>query len=210
MPDFVFRPNESLTPERLTGGDGKIEADLLPNRRLSFRLTGHYEEVKDQIIFISQGPTTARRQNVGRARTIGGELDLKFRASDRVSLNAGYAHAGSVITSFMGDATREGRRVPNVSRHQVVGGITFSHPDWAEATVQGRYLSRQFADDLNAQPIADFVVLDVSLRKEIGRALRLFLDAENLTDRRYIAAQTGSIKTLGAPLLVVGGPALEF
>jgi outer membrane receptor protein involved in Fe transport len=207
---FTFQPNESLTPERLTGGDVKVEAELLRNRRLTVRLTGHYDEVKDQIIFISQGPATARRRNVGRTRTIGGELDLRFRASDRVSLDAGYAHAGSVITSFLGDAAREGRRVPNVSRHQVVLGITFGHPDWAEATIQGRYLSRQFADDLNTQPIADFVVFDASLRKRIGRALRLFLDAENLTDRRYIATQTGSIKTLGSPLLVVGGVALEY
>ena len=207
---FTFQPNSNLTPERLTGGEAKIEADLLPERRLTIRLTGHYDEVKDQIIFISQGAGTARRQNVGRARTIGGELDFQFRASDQLSLNAGYAHAASIITSFMGDATREGREVPNVSRHQAVVGITLGHPDWAEITILGRYLSRQFADDLNTQPIADFVVFDASLRKKIGKTLRLFLDAENLTDRRYIATQTGSIKTLGAPLFLVGGLVLDY
>ena len=74
----------------------------------------------------------------------------------------------------------------------------------------GRYLSRQFADDLNQQPIADFVVLDASVQKRIGRFVRLYLDAENLTDRRYIAVQTGAVKTLGAPLLVMGGVSLEF
>lgn len=30
-------------------------------------------------------------------------------------------------------------------------------------------------------------------------------DGENLTDRRYIATQTGGIKTLGQPLLILGG-----
>jgi outer membrane receptor protein involved in Fe transport len=77
-------------------------------------------------------------------------------------------------------------------------------------TIMGRYLSRQFADDLNRQPVADFVVLDASARMKVNRFLRLFLEAENLTDRRYIATQTGAVKTLGAPLLVVGGLSLEY
>lgn len=207
---FSFQPNENLTPERLTGGEAKIEADLLPERRLTLRVTGHYDEVKDQIVFITQGSLAAKRQNVGQARTIGGELDLTVRPAEHLSFTTGYACADSIITDFMGDATREGRQLPNVSRHQVVIGLTFGHPDWAQATILGRYLSRQFADDLNTQPIADFMVVDASIQKRIGKLLRLFLNAENLTDRRYIATQTGAIKTLGAPLLVVGGLSLEY
>jgi len=173
-------------------------------------VTGHYDEVKDQILFITQGPVTARRQNVGRTRTFGGEIELKFRASDHLAVSGGYAYADSAVKSFLGDKTREGRRIPNVSRHQVVAGITVGRPDWVEVTILGRYLSRQFADDLNAQPIADFVVLDASVRKKIGDSWRVFLDAENLTDRRYVATQTGPIKTLGAPFLIMGGLALEY
>ena len=207
---FTFLPNESLSPERLTGGEATIESDLLPARRLTLRVTGHYDEIKDQIVFISQGPAAARRENVGRTRTIGQEVDLTARPAAQVSITAGYAHAVSTVTSFLGDATREGRQLPNVSRHQVTVGLTLGSPDRAQVTIMGRYLSRQFADDLNRQPVADFVVLDASLRKKLGRYLRLFLDAENLTDRRYIATQTGAIKTLGAPLLIIGGVGLEY
>ena len=67
---------------------------------------------------------------------------------------------------------------------------------------------RQYADVSNTQPVADFVLLDASLRKRIAPSLELFLDAENLTDREYIVTQTGAIKTLGAPLLVTGGISL--
>jgi outer membrane receptor protein involved in Fe transport len=56
-------------------------------------------------------------------------------------------------------------------------------------TVMGRYLSRQFADDLNTQPIADFVVMDASIQKQLSDHWRIMLDAENITDRRYIATQ---------------------
>jgi outer membrane receptor protein involved in Fe transport len=208
---FTFLPNENLTPERLTGGEVMIESDLLGDRRLKMRLTGHYDMVKDQIIFVTlTPPTTQQRQNVGRTRTLGGEADLTARPWEQGSITAGYAYADSVVTSFPGNPTREGLRVPAVSRHQVTLALTLGHTDRVQVTLLGRYLSRQFADDRNTQPVADFVVLDASIRMKLGRFVRLFLDAENLTDRRYIATQTGAIKTLGAPFLVMAGLSLEY
>jgi len=206
----TFLPNENLTPERLTGGEAKVESDLLGDRRLTMRLTGHYDTIKDQIVFITLVPGTLQRQNVGRTRTIGGEADLTARPWEQTSITAGYAYADSVVTSFPSDPTREGRRLPAVSRHQVTLALTLGHPDRVQVTLLGRYLSRQFADDLNTQPVADFVVLDASIQKKLGRFVRLFLDAENLTDRRYVATQTGAVKTLGAPFLVMAGLSLEY
>ncbi len=206
---FRFLANENLNPERLTGGDAKIETEVA-QRRVRLRMSGHYDEVKDQIVFISQGPLAARRENVGRVRSTGGEADVKVQTAKYLTLNVGYAYTDAVITSFSSDTTREGRQVPMVSRHQIVAGLTVAAPRWGEVTLLVRYLSRQFADDLNTQSIADFVVLDASFKKKIGQALRLFLDVENLTDRKYIATQTGTIKTLGAPLLVLGGLTVEY
>jgi outer membrane receptor protein involved in Fe transport len=207
---FSFLPNASLAPERLTGGDAKLEGELFPDRRLSWRLSGHYDVVKDQIQFVTQGPLTAQRQNVGRSRAVGGTVDLRLRLTDLVSAQAGYTFVDSVITEFPGRADLIGKRVPNVSRRQAVMGLTLGRPDSVEVTLMGRYLSRQFADDLNAQPVADFFVLDASAQRNLGKAARLFLNAENLTDRQYIATQTGPIKTIGLPLLVMGGIKIEY
>lgn len=41
-------------------------------------------------------------------------------------------------------------------------------------------------------------------------ALQLVPNGENLADRHYIATQTGPIKTLGSPLLIMGGIRAEF
>src|SRR2546427_7309451 len=190
-----------------------IEGDLLAAPRLTTRFPGHYETVKDQIIFVTPNPaspTIQQRQNVGRTRTIGGEADLTARPWEQVSITAGYAYADSVVTSFPGNQTREGLRGPPVSRHQATPAPTLGHPDRVQVTLLGRYLSHQFADDLNTQPVADFVVLDASIQKKLGRFVRLFLDAENLTDRRYIATQTGAIKTPRGPVLVMAGLSLEY
>ena len=207
---FSFLPNPTLSPERLWGADATMQIGLLTDQRLTVRATGHYGEVEDQILFVAGGPTFVRRENVGRTRTIGAEVDLRFQAHRWAAINIGYAYADSIIASFPPDPSLEHNRIPDVSRHQVVVGVTVGQPKVVQLTVLGRYLSRQFADVQNAQPIADFVVLDASLRRSLGQYVRLFLDAENLTDRRYIATQTGPIKTLGAPRLVVGGIRLSY
>jgi outer membrane receptor protein involved in Fe transport len=116
----------------------------------------------------------------------------------------------SIITSFPGNPSREGLRIPNVSQHQVTTALTIGQADSAQLTLQARYLSRQFADDLNRQPIADFIVLDAVLRKRIASWAELYINGENLTDRQYIATQTGSLKTLGQPLLILGGLRIDL
>ena len=207
---FTFQSNDRLEPERLTGVEMKLEIDLLPRGLLDFRATGHYDVIKDQILFVTQGPTSAMRQNIGKGRSVGTEIELRSHVDDYLYMTVGYSFADSVITSFPGNPSREGLRVPNVSRHQVTAGLTIGRPDWAQLTVQARYLSRQFADDLNRQPVADFVVIDASLRKRIVEGAEIFVNGENLTDRHYIATQTGSLKTLGQPLLILGGLRIDL
>ncbi len=207
---FSFLPNENLGPERLIGEDAKVEADLLRDGRLTLRLVGHHDEVKDQILFLSQNRFTARRANVGRTRTNGGDITLIGKPVHWLQVSVGYAYADSVISRFPEDPSREGKQVPNVSPHQVVVMLMMGTLETLQVTLMGRYLSRQFADDLNTQPVANFVVLDGSVQKQLTKHWRLMLDVENLTDRQYIATQTGPIKTLGPPLLVMGGLRAEY
>ncbi|MDH4187333.1 MAG: TonB-dependent receptor [Nitrospira sp.] len=106
-------------------------------------------------------------QNVGRTRTVGGEASLTWQPLTPLSVQLGYAYTDSVITEFPGHADREGRFVPHISRHQVSGGLSRSHPQLADVTIQVRYLSRQYADDANTQPIADFIVIDASIQRNL-------------------------------------------
>ncbi|HKR78145.1 MAG TPA: TonB-dependent receptor [Nitrospira sp.] len=207
---FVFLPNDQLRPERLTGADAKLEGEFLSNRSLRWRLSVHRDEVKDQILFVSRSASAAQRQNVGRTLATGGALDLSYQVGPLLTINAGYAYVDSVIRNFPGNPDREGKRVPNVSRSQVTMGATAGRADVVELVILARYLSRQYVDDANTQPVADFFVIDASLQREIRQGIRLLITGENLTDRQYIATQTGQVKTLGSPLLIMGGMRAEF
>ena len=207
---FVFLPNDQLRPERLTGVDAKLEGEFLTDRSLRWRLFVHRDEVKDQILFVSRSASAAQRQNVGRTLATGGALDLSYKVGPWLTMNAGYAYVDSVIRNFPANPDREGKRVPNVSRSQVTMGATAGRADIVELVILARYLSRQYVDDANTQPVADFFVIDASLQHEIRQGIRLLLTGENLTDRQYIATQTGQVKTLGSPLLIMGGVRAEF
>src|SRR5581483_2188390 len=135
---------------------------------LTLRVTGHHDHVRDQIIFVTQNAFSTRRQNVGRTRNDGADVTLTATPHEWLALSLGYAYAYSIITSFPSDRTREGKRVPNVSAHQIVGTLTVGTLETAQLTLMARYLSRQYADDLNLQPIADFVVVDASLQRRLG------------------------------------------
>jgi outer membrane receptor protein involved in Fe transport len=207
---FVFLPNDQLRPERLTGAEAKLEGEFLSNRSLRWRLSVHRDEVKDQILFVSRSASAAQRQNVGRTLATGGALDLSYQVGPLLTINAGYAYVDSMIRNVPGNPDREGKRVPNVSRSQVTMGATAGRADFVELVILARYLSRQYVDDANTQPVADFFVIDASLQHEIRQGIRLLLTGENLTDRQYIATQTGQVKTLGSPLLIMGGMRAEF
>lgn len=207
---FNFLPNENLNPERLAGADAKVEVDLIRDGRLTLRVVGHHDEIKDQILFVTQSFSAARRENVGRTTTDGGDVTFIAKPVGWMQVNLGYAYAHSIISSFPRDPSREGKAVPNVSPHQITASVTVGNPRSLQLTVLARYLSRQFADDLNTQPIADFVIIDASLQKQLTKHWRVMLDAENLTDRAYIATQTGPIKTLGSPLLILAGLRAEY
>ena len=209
--DLLFVPNDQLRPERLTGFDVKAEGDLLPNRSLRWRLSAHRDEIKDQILFSALKVPSQRdaRTSAGRSRPAG-PWTCRTSSVPLLSLNLGYAYVDSVILNFPGSPDREGKRVPNVSPSQVTMGATAGRPDLLELIILGRYLSRQYADDANTQPVAGFFALDASLQHEVRRGIRLLLTGENLTDRQYIATQTGPVKTLGSPLLIMGGVRAEF
>lgn len=61
----------------------QLWAPLLKARGLlNFRVTGHYDVIKDQILFVTQGFTSARRQNIGEGRSIGTDIELRSRLDD--------------------------------------------------------------------------------------------------------------------------------
>ena len=189
--------NPGLTEEHLWGFEGGL--DFHPHPALFVRLNGFWNRLEDPVsnVTLSVSPELIlrQRQNLGSGTIQGGEAEVVRRLGFRWALRASYLYSQAVV-----DQT--GRLFPQVPRHQGLVGLEYLGP--IQFRADGRFLSRQFEDDLNQLHLAGYGVLDLNVRKPLGEQLELFFSVENLFDRKYAVGRL-PIERLGTPRLIHGG-----
>jgi outer membrane receptor protein involved in Fe transport len=179
-------PNASLEAENLTGFE-------LGARARNARLTIFLMNVSDTIanVTLSQTPTliTRQRQNLGRTRSMGAELDGEWRFGEQ--------WRASVSWLFVDASVREGdlrgKRVPQVARNQATAQVT-----WKRIGAQLRWSAMQFDDDRNELPLDAYFVADVFASHRMTRSLEATFALENVFDEEIEAGAT-PVVTLGQP-----------
>jgi outer membrane cobalamin receptor len=219
----ITEANAGLDPEQLLGGEVGADYDAGP---LSGRMTAYWNEVEDPItnVTIGEGPGTVppcgtvpdggvcrQRQNLGRTRIRGIDLDVEYRPWRDWTIGAAYLFAHPEVVSAPNLPALDGKRIIQVPEHEVVVRVGYANPAVIDAAVQVRYVGDQFEDDLNTLRLGDYAVVDVSLARRIIANADLFFAVENLFDRTYEVGKTADgIVTIGAPTLVHGGVRVRF
>ena len=198
--------NENLGPERLTGGEAGFNYVL--RRRVFWRVTGYWNRLRDSIsnVTLSSTPTliTRQRQNLGRSRIRGLGTEVDYRISRQWRVHTRYLFNEAMIEEFAPRPEIEGNFLPQVPKHRGTLRIAYRRLGWGRATLQGRYESLRFDDDLNQLRLGSFFTADVSLSRPLGESWEAFLSVENLFDRRY-AVQATPLGLLGTPRLAHAG-----
>lgn len=199
--NVVTSQNAALGPERLTGTEAGLGWNLLGGRA-QFRGSFFWNVVNDPIanVTLSVGPTLIlrQRQNLGSLRSAGLELDSVLHLTRQWQLSAGYQYANSVVTNFPADPALVGLWVPQVPRHVLTFESTYTWGEKFTIGVDGRFVSRQYDDDLNLFPLGRFFVLDLGAAREMGHGIQLFFAAENLFNQSY-AVRATPVPELGLP-----------
>ncbi len=186
--------NPNLREESLLGAE--IGADFHPSAELFGRLNLFRNRIDGAVgnVTLSVTPQliTRRRENLDRVNAQGLEAELHLRPQARWELQASYLYTDSTVE-------RTGLRVPQVPLNQGSVGVAFDGP--VTILLQERAAGQQFDDDLNQLSLPGYFVTDLSLRRPFGNRLAVFLSAENLFDRKVVAART-PVETLGNPRLV--------
>ncbi len=195
--DTLTLANAELEPERLWGG----EAGVLATRgRHTFRLTAFSAEVRGAVANVTLSTTpaliTRQRQNVGRTRSRGFEAEADLRFSDKLVTTAGYAFTDAVVRSFPADPTLEGKRVPQVPRHQAT--LQARYEGRLRLGVQLRLTSAAWEDDRNELELDSAGQLDLFAGYAVTRSVLLFAAAENVTDAEIVVART-PVPSVAAP-----------
>jgi outer membrane receptor protein involved in Fe transport len=207
--------NAGLNAERLTGAEAGVNVTGW-NGRLSARGTFFWSDIVNPVANVTLSSTatliTREKENLGRTRSRGVELDSTMRVNRDIQISAGYAYTAATVVSYPGNpggVNLAGLNVPQVPRHVFTWVARYWNPGRILFSVGGRFVGRQFDDDQNQFSLDRFYTMDVEVGRAATRHLEIFGAVENLLDQRYQVARTPVIN-LGPPILFRAGLRLNF
>jgi len=212
--------NPYLNAERLTGAEAGVNISTL-ERKLDLRGTFFWSDIVDPVQNVTtdatSSPVIRQKENLGRIRSRGVELDGVVHISRDVQLSAGYDFTAATVVNYTvppGEISLLGNRVAQVPRNVFTWEARYWNPSRFMLSVQGRFVGNQFDDDQNQYPLGRFYTMDLQVGRNVTRNLEVFAAAENITDERYNVANTptatGSLFNIGPPILYRVGLRLNF
>ena len=212
--------NPYLNAERLTGAEAGVNISTL-ERKLDLRGTFFWSDIVDPVQNVTtdatSSPVIRQKENLGRIRSRGVELDGVVHISRDVQLSAGYDFTAATVVNYTvppGEISLLGNRVAQFPRNVFTWEARYWNPSRFMLSVQGRFVGNQFDDDQNQYPLGRFYTMDLQVGRNVTRNLEVFAAAENITDERYNVANTptatGSLFNIGPPILYRVGLRLNF
>lgn len=210
--NVLTQANSNLQAERLTGGEGGANLAAF-KQRLNLRGTFFWTEVTRPVANVTLSVTpdliTRQRQNLGRTRSRGVEVEAEARFTNTLVLTGGYLFAKATVLEFPANPALEGLLIPQVPRHQMTFQFRYANPSILTFGLQGRAIGVQFDDDQNLLKLNKFFTLDLFASRKLTHGVEIFAAFENLFDQKYDIGRT-PVRTLGPPLLARVGFRLNF
>ena len=212
--------NPQLNAERLTGAEAGLNISSF-NRKLDLRGTFFWSDIVNPVENVTINPTASpvlrQKENLGRIRSRGVELDAIVHVNQQIQLTAGYEFTGATVVNYnapAGGVSLLGNDVAQVPHHVFTWQARYWNPSRLMFSVEGRYVGNQFDDDQNLYPLGQFYTMNLQIGRNLTRNLEAFAAAENLLDVRYKIANTptatGSLFNIGPPILYRVGLRLNF
>jgi outer membrane receptor protein involved in Fe transport len=209
--DVITDPNPRLGPERLRGAELGADWRLQSARALRLQGTVFWMELEDAItnVTLATGPDgiRRRRENVGRTRSRGIEVEAAARLARPLSLRFGGQLVDARVMEFAADPSLVDRRVAQVPREQLTLALDWQR-DNILVTVQGRWAGDAFDDDRNSLSLGEQRVVDLRAARELAGG-EAFVAVENLFDASYAVGRT-PLTTVGSPRLARAGVRWRF
>lgn len=201
--NVLTQANVNLRAERLTGGEAGISASAF-DKKLNMRGTFFWSEIVRPVANVTLSATpaliTRQRQNLGRTRSRGVDIEAEARITNTLSVSGGYQFLDATVIRFPANTSLEGLLIPQVSRHLMTFQMRYSNPRVLTFAIQGRASGTQFDDDQNLFALDPYFTLDAFASRRLGKGVEAFGALENLTGERYDIGRT-PVRTIGPPLL---------
>ncbi|MDQ3800077.1 MAG: TonB-dependent receptor, partial [Acidobacteriota bacterium] len=172
-------------------------------KRLNLRGNFFVAEVSRPVVSVTLSTTpnliTRQRQNVGKTRARGLELDAEFLLLKDLRFSAGYLLVDSRVVDFPANVNLIGKFLPQVPRQQLNLQM-FYRPRQSRFSfgAQGRISGAQFEDDLNSLRLRPYRTLDVFASYRFAGKFEIFTAIENAFNNRYDIGLTPN-RTIATP-----------
>nr|WP_231708243.1 TonB-dependent receptor [Sphingomonas populi] len=189
--------NANLSPERLRGVEGGIDARPLPGMTLS--LTGFYNRLGDAIANLTISPILRRRGNVNAIVAKGVEASFDWRRG-AFDLSASYAFSDSKVDApgmaFNG-------LIPAQSPRQSASATLAWQPrSGLLASLTARHVGRQYEDDLQTDVLRAATTVDAFVKLPVRKGVAVIARAENVLDETVVTRNQAGSMDLGTPRTV--------
>lgn len=217
---FVQLPSPLLKPENLTGGEVGLDYNrpMLRAQFTFYRTTiGNYIMIEPTTnsIYTPNGWYVVQNQNVASVLAQGFEAEVNWIIGAGFSADFGYTYADSVVQRNPLDPASVGQQIIDVPRNDASAGLTYKAAQGWRLSLRGRYVGRTdwaspdhtdpgYPGKISADP---YFVADLSASYPVTRNVDVYLQIQNLLDRRYIVASYSapSPQAYGTPFEVFTG-----
>ena len=210
--NVVTLANENLSAERANTFEGGISVRGF-QRRLAIRTNAFVTTVDDPVVSITLSTTpsliTRQRQNVGRTRSRGVEVDAEFTPIAELRLSVSYLFVDARVTEFPGSESLVGNRLPQVPLQQLNVQLSYRPDSRWSFGVQTRMSSDRFEDDTNTLLLDGYFTADAMAAFRANENIEVFAAAENVFNSRYDIGLTPN-RTVAGPAFVRVGLRFDF
>jgi outer membrane receptor protein involved in Fe transport len=208
---IVTNNNPLLRAERLTGAETGLRAATF-HQKFESRGTIFWADIVNPVtnVTLSSTPSliTRERENLGRIRSLGAELDGIVHVSNSIQISAGYQFTHAYVVNSTQSLV--GKLVPEVPKQQLTWEARYWSPTRIMLSIQGRFASSQFDDDLNTLVLGRYYVMDLFAGRQFHRGFVAYAAIENLLNQRYAVAIASPVQNLGPPILARIGLRYDF
>jgi outer membrane receptor protein involved in Fe transport len=210
--------NETLGPERLTGGEAGIS--VAASKHVTVRGTWFDNRVKNPVANVSTSLNGNTRQvrNLGSTNIAGFQTDVALRLNASWSASGAYVFDIAKVRQYTPDASGvdlTGKYLAEVPKNRGALQLSYVNPKYASVALSVQFVGMQFDDDQNLAKILPLVadkakvglpaysVADLTASRRINRNVDVFFGAQNLFGKVYYVGTNPT--TIGTPRLVNGG-----
>ena len=167
--------------------------------------------VRDAWGFIPDGGTGRQRRPLDRVLIRGLELSVAWQISPGWWFSGGYLLSDTSVDSSSDQPALDGNRLPQVAEHQAYAVIGYDNGGPLHATLESRWTSQAFDDDLNDRTLDDYLLTNVIVGWRLRDNMEVYATLENLFDTEIQTSRSGTgLIGIGQPRTWRAGVRMDF